>query len=215
MSRNRPRPILLMNFRTRPALPELIDALTPVVRPSMREAFDPDCCIATCRILRRVFARFGYAAEALPCAVSVSNPAMTEYLASGGYLPDDDEELLRLCERLGAWRIGMKPIPQRTGFQGHVVLRVEHMLVDASLDQVDRPAKKIFMPPLLAFEPFDAFWAKPGEHGGEVRVNGCSVVYQPLSDYSFRTTPGWLREGWPCTDVFKKIVGETRTRLGL
>jgi hypothetical protein len=216
MARNKPRPIPGMKFPTRhhPALPELIDALTPVVRPAMLEKFEPNCCIPTCRILRDVFARFGYAAEALPCAVFIQNAAMLEYYAST--VPEEEEEeRVRVYARLGAWRIDVMPNSNKSrGFEGHVVIRVEQMLVDASLQQVDRPVKKIFMPPLLAFEPGEAFFDKPSGQGVVGIVNGCSVAYQRLTDYRFHNSPLWLDDGWPYSDVHKKIVRQTQARLG-
>jgi hypothetical protein len=172
----------------------------------MLEKFEPNCCIPTCRILRDVFARFGYAAEALPCAVLIQNAAMLEYYAST--VPEEEEEeRVRVYARLGAWRIDVMLNSNKSrGFEGHVVICVEHMLVDASLQQVDRPVKKVFMPPLLAFEPCEAFFDKPSGQGVVGIVNGCSVAYQRLTDYRFHNSPLWLDEGWPYSDVHKKIV---------
>ena len=41
-------------------IPELLDALAPIVRPAMLEQFRPDCCVDTCIVLRRVFRTFGF-----------------------------------------------------------------------------------------------------------------------------------------------------------
>lgn len=201
------------------SLPALLDALAPVVRPAMLEEFTGNCCIATCRILRRVFERFGYDAQPVPCAVYIYNAAMMKLLATGMRMPADLKERSRFFELIGAWGVGIVPesatIKKERVFGGHVVLIVEGMLVDASLAQVNRPDKKLMMPSFLAFEPSSRFLSKPWGQKMEVELeSGDAITYERITDYSFRTAGDWLRSGQPYSDVLKKIVRETRERLG-
>jgi hypothetical protein len=200
------------------SMPALLDALSPVVRPAMLEEFTGNCSIATCRVLRRVFARFGYDAVPMPCAVYIYNAAMMKLFDNGMRIPEDMKERRRFLDLIGAWGVGIVPesarISETPGFGGHVVLSVERMLIDASLQQVNRPDKNLMLPAFLAFEPTPRFLGEP--RGQEIAVtlnSGDAITYKRITDYSFRTAGDWLRDGQPYSDVLKKIVRETRERL--
>jgi hypothetical protein len=208
---------------TRPPLPVLLAALKPVVRTEMLKQFTPDCCIATCRILQHVFTFFGYKSEPLPVSAYIYNKAMVDLLCTGVELPTEPPARRELFDRTGAWGIGITqqsadigaPVPGRR-FGGHVVLRVMNTLVDASLQQADRPDKGIALPPMLAFSPKEPVFFSQKRFRGKrcgVGVNGCEIVYERLSDYSFRQAPDWTRKGQPYGQVTHSIVMRTSARL--
>lgn len=209
---------------TRPPLPILLAALKPVVRPEMLKEFTPDCCIATCRILQHVFNFFGYKSEPLPVSAYIYNKAMVDLLATGVELPTEQPARRELFDRTGAWGIGITqqsaevgaPVPGRR-FGGHLVLRVMNTLVDASLQQADRPQHGIILPPFIAFSPSEPiFFTRRrgrGKRCGAGIPNGCEIVYERLSDYSFRSAPDWTRRGPPYGQVIHSIVEQTVQRL--
>jgi hypothetical protein len=203
----------------KPSLPELLTALAPVVRPAMLEHFAPNCCIATCRTLRRALQHFGYEPEPIPCFVFLYNAAMVKLLAAGMQFPDDRRERTRLFELFGAWGVGILPesgdlvSARGGGYGGHVVLRVRRLLVDASIQQVERPDKKLFPPTFITCEPADEFFAFPGRRHELVLQDESHLVYQRSADYSFRYGSDWQRQGSPYVEVLSKIIRETKARL--
>jgi hypothetical protein len=203
----------------RTPLQELTDALAPVARSVMLEHFTPNCCVATCRVLRRVFQHFDYDAEPVPCFVYAFNAAMVKLLSTGIRFPEDQKERSRFFALFGAWGVGIIPASsagnEKTHFGGHVVLRVNRLLIDASLQQVDRPEMKLHVPALIAAEPAQEFFLPA--HGQRFEHNlrsGTQIVYQRSANYSFRFAPDWQRKGSPYVDAISKIINETKARLG-
>jgi len=212
-----------MTRGSRPPLNALLEALMPVVRPTMLKHFTPDCCIATCRVLRKAFNVFGYDAEAVPVSVFIFNENMAGLLKDGVSIPTDRSARKELLDGTGAWSVGITRQSAEVGapvvggrFGGHLVLRVMNTLVDASLQQADRPERGIVLPPLLSFVPQKPIFFTQKKTRGKrcgVSVNGCEIVYERLKDYSFRKAPDWLRGGSPYTDVTSSIVSQTVNRL--
>jgi hypothetical protein len=194
------------------ALPALFEAMSPIVRPTMLESFSPDCCIATCRVLRDVFAEYGYRAEAIPVTVQVLNGPMQALLELGP-LPDDRAERIALFNKTGAWGVGIggdKPLAPGK-YCGHLVLNVHRYLVDASIDQVSRPEHNMALPPLIAFPaPPGFFAAKPKGQGVSGMIGETLIAYKRLRDDSYRTGRGW-REAH--TETRLRIMRLLRERL--
>lgn len=191
----------------------VLDAMQPVVRREMLKEFTPDCCIATTRVLKRALAVFGIEAEPVAVGVRIYNAAMRRLL-NRAPLPTDPRKKERLLALTGAWGIGICPHGNEERFGGHLVLRVGSLLVDASLQQAERPNKGILLDPLVVAKPHPAFFA-PKQYGEEfgIDIHGCLVVYERIRDESFRRAPDWLRTGSPYTDVLRGIVSATKERL--
>lgn len=193
-----------------PTLEQLLGAMEPVVRRTMLRRFNSDCCIATCKIMQTIFAEYGFRAEPFPVSVYIHNAKQFE-LIKNGTLPDSGEER----EALGAWAVGLVAggkVPNgRQGFGGHLVLHVEGMLIDASLQQADRPERAITLPPLLAVP------AEPGFFGRRAKgqqmagiVNGCMVVFKRIENEGWRSAPNW-KEAYAGSyqtyvDVMKELI---------
>jgi hypothetical protein len=205
--------------RPKRELRELIARLAPVVWPALREEYTPDCCIAAAAILKRVFALYGYASEAMPVTVRIYNAAMLKLISNGRPLPDDHAALQRLFNLTGAWGLGILPESARTDipitfaseraalggrFGGHLVLRVREYIIDAALGQADRPHKQIHIPSLICGQVFPEFMA--GNAPLELNVRGCMVSYGRLNDYTFRSAPDWRRRATPFPETVHKII---------
>jgi hypothetical protein len=197
---------------TRPGLHQLCEVLAPIARTALLQYFAPNCCIATCKILRDVFAYYGYRAREVPVTVMIYNAAMQRLVEQGIAFPDDNDEKRALFDRHGAWGIGIVP-PRRgevaaNGFGGHLVLNVEGMLVDGSLQQAERVERQIVIPSLLWFTPmpnnFFALRAK-GQHTSGM-LNDCVVVYKRLDNEGYRVSPNWRQEHAGAPAAYRTIL---------
>ena len=193
------------------------------MRQAMLREFTPDCCIATCRVLGRVFESFEYYAEAVPVSVYIFNAQMASLLTTGAPIPDEPFARRKLFDSTGAWSVGItrksadvNPDVIGGRYGGHLVLRVMNTLVDASLQQADRPQYGIVLPALIAFSPQKPVFFTHRRTGGKrcgISVNGCEIVYERIKDYSFSNSPDWLRTGPPNSDVIRKIINEVENRM--
>jgi hypothetical protein len=83
-------------------LPTLLEEMTPIVRSTMLETFRPDCCVATCKILREVFADYGYRAREVPVTVQILNAPSSFFAAKpkGQRISGKVDESLVVYKRL-------------------------------------------------------------------------------------------------------------------
>lgn len=200
-----------MRMQDKPDLPDLIRSLAPVAYPALCEHYTPDCCIAAAAILTRVFREFGYRAEPVPVGLEVYNTAMMNALERGVAIPGPDEPERRdlFFDLTGAWGVGVLPgmvgfdRKGRPGYGGHMILRVKGYLVDATIQQAQRPAKQIELPALLA-TPHAADLVRNGHV--TLEVNQCAVRYSLLNNQTYRTAPDWQRRSTPYPEVVRKIL---------
>jgi len=199
----------------RPSLHDLLTRLGPVARPIILEHFIPNCCIATCAILRRVLKYYGYSSEPIPVSVIIHNARMIEALRRDEVpergAPGRDEWF----RRTGAYGVGIVPesagvsfLKGYQGFGGHVVLRVRNLLIDASIAQASRPQWGISLPNFLVTEATPGFLR--GEHISR-DVNNCRLIYQRITDYSFRTSRDWRETDLfiePVRDILQQLTNE-------
>jgi hypothetical protein len=182
-----------------PRLSDLLARLEPVVREEMLKVAVPNCCVATVAVLCRVFRHYGFEPRGLPVKVMVQNPKMVKLLASGVRIPEGYEAERRWFKETGAYSLGIVPesaLQSRMrgyeAFGGHLLCHVQDVLVDASLDQVNRPQHGIVLPPFIAVQVSGQFLSGDGMLLG--KVNGCEVQYRPLRDASWRSAPDWKNE---------------------
>jgi len=76
------------------------------------------------------------------------------------------------------------------GWDGHLVLRVEDILLDGSIVMCSRPAQGIFLPKMLWVQ-VDSDWDAPGGIVGVTLLNGCEITYEHLNDDTWRDSPYW------------------------
>lgn len=200
-------------------LAELLDALAPIVRPAMLEQFRPDCCVDTCIVLRRVFRTFGFDSHPLAVTVQVFNKNMLRLLQDRVVLPADRQDRIEFCEREGAWGIGIGTgdgLRSSQGlFNGHLVLRMNRMLVDASLQQVERIDRGIVLGSFLAKEARQDFFDGKDRPMSVFDVNGCAVTYRRILDDSYHHNEHWTSPSPLHSRVSKKIIEQAQAELGL
>ena len=150
--------------------------------PVIAERFSKDCCLNATRILIEVFRDFGIPARAMVVRCIAGN---AEYFTSIKY-----ERLLD-----GAWGVAADAPSGVDGddWNGHVVVFVRGMLVDAAAGAMSRPHKQIHMPDFYAgFVPRG--WERGGvNHVVALPANG-ALIYEALpKDRSHETLPGFQR----------------------
>jgi hypothetical protein len=207
----------------KPKLLDLLSALGPIVRPAMLTRFKPNCCIATCKILKEVFAYYGFKAKAFPVMAYIYNQRMTELLNTREIiLPRDEQERLALFDQTGAWGVGFCNYPglnQQTLdgdeiFRGHLVLKVDGWLVDGSLEQASRPQRDIKLPGMLwAHAPSGFFSPRCRKQILTTFVNRCSLIYQRLENESYRMSPNWQKEHAGVAEVYGDILARVSIEL--
>jgi hypothetical protein len=179
-----------------PKLDRRLQALAPIVREEILKDFAPDCCIATAAILRRVFRHFHFDTTPIPVHVFVFNAAYLKLRASGVPFPDDADELRALFDRTGAYSMGVTEESALVGgpgkWAGHMLTLVQDVLVDASLDQFNRPQHNIVLPSFITVPARTAFLEYRSQLAGT--SNGCEIVYKRTRDNAWRSAPDWTNE---------------------
>lgn len=172
----------------------ILEAYARVARPRIKERFGVDSCIAATRITIQVAERFGL--SAVPVSV-VARAMNAEYMACEarfGRVPKNRREFDEWCEEYGAYvaRVGD---PDRSDGSGHLVAVVEgHTLVDASIDQIARPAHGLRLPPVLLAE------ARPGFRDGAPVLSGVGggaiVQYQVAEEVDWYSRSEYWWSEW-------------------
>jgi hypothetical protein len=147
-------------------------------RAEILKEFRLDSCIGSTRVVCKVLDHFGYRAVPFGAKVHVYNPVMTKAMARGIKFPDSGSpELHRMLDLIGGWSVGLGETPVDADPVGHLValLPKEKLIVDASLDQANRPQKQIELPPVLIAHVDDDFIA--GKSPDTLMYNGCKLVY--------------------------------------
>ena len=129
-------------------------------------------------------------------------------------MPGTPGELPSWTSEPGVWSVGIGYgiDPRDRRWPGHLVLRSGSHLIDATIDQANRPQHGIVMPPmLLAPHVADEFWRAKKLLG--VEINDCQVVYEARpNDNSYLSSPVWsgsspaLRGGRP--DIEGAVAAE-------
>ena len=170
-----------------------MEALAGVVKETMHSVgFGADSCIAATRIVVDVLKRFDTRAEALTVQVMVVNRAFLER-AKREVPPHERYELERWYLESGAYTVGIGVGEAEPGkWPGHLVAVVKReFLVDVTLDQANRPARDILLPPYLVATVSDKFLK--GRIDLPIPIaSGSGVIYYPFpTDRSYRVSPLW------------------------
>jgi hypothetical protein len=171
---------------------QLLARLRPIVRKRMLEQYVPNCCVATCRVLRHVLRHYTYVSRPAPVFMYVYNAAMASLLQAGLAFPEDPAERSAFLAAHQAWGIGItKESPGE--FAGHLVLLAplddELVLIDGSIAQASRPQYKIELPEMLV-----TFVPPSFARGGKVSLRspeGVVVTYERFLDSSWQWSPDW------------------------
>lgn len=193
---------------------QILTLLLEHARPAILEEFRADSCIASTRIGLDVLDHFGILAEPLPVSVTIFNPVMVEKYDEGMTLPQSKQEMEEWVRLYGAWAIGLGHGGDQGPLKwpGHLVMLVEkELLVDLSIDQVNRPQRNIVLHP-FATNTFPEFLS--GEEGLCAKVNGCMLRYLVLKgNKGYTTSPNWmirLQRAGIVRNIIRKIEEELK-----
>jgi hypothetical protein len=160
-----------------------------------------------------------YDPHPLAVTVQVFNENMLRLLQTKVVLPDDKQARIEFCERERAWGIavgtgdGLRPLNGL--FNGHLILRLNRMLVDASLQQAERIDRGIVLGPFLAREAGQDFFDAKDRPVSVFEVNGCAVCYTRLLDDTYRRNPHWNCPSVLHSQVAKTIIQQAQAKYGL
>jgi hypothetical protein len=132
---------------------------------------------------------------------------------------DASSDLRKDWARKGAWATAIGPgveragVPVRTdGWNGHLVLRVEELLVDGAIEMLNNSPKELILPKLL-WTSVDPEWDAGTQYACLTLPNGCEVVYGKLSDGSWRDAPYWKAETEPYKSMQSRMVEAILTQV--
>jgi hypothetical protein len=183
--------------KMRPTLEQVLSGIQAVTRKEMVSDFVENSCIASTRVVVNVLKHYGYDALPFPCQVYVYNKTFKEHLEAGKKLFQGDA-LIEWCKLTGAWSVGIGVYDPEKHFRetGHLVALIpgHNILVDASIDQANRPQHGIHLPQvLIAGELTDGF--KAGVEDLSLTHNDCLLVYHPTDNDIYKIAPDWLKQG--------------------
>lgn len=179
-------------------MPELLQVFSQVARPIILQHFKVNSCIASTLVTIKVLQHFGVAAEPFPVVAYVFNPAYIACLERGDRPSDDltQKELIRWLDQRHAWSIacgvpGGKTGDDSVGWEGHLVtvIRHAHIFIDASIDQVNRPARKINFPPVIVANAPQGFL--DGKESVWYSINKSALEYKPIINDRFTHSGDW------------------------
>lgn len=181
--------------------------------------------------MQEVFAFYGYKARAFPVSMAVYNDAMVKLADTGVEFPEDDAERHALFEKHGAWGVGImgpdglalfkrraRVVQPETlgGFNGHLVLQAEGMLVDGSIQQAQRSERNIVLPELLAFKaPAGFFAARVKGQTTRGMVGSNLVIYRRLDNQQYQNSPNWRQRHAGVPEVYERMLTLTSLELEL
>lgn len=167
-----------------PDLPKLVDAYSRIARKEIRKSFKVNSCIASTRITLRVFKYYGWRGHAVPVSLIVENEKFKTWRESGliKHSPPTDE----------AWSVAV-------GHEddiGHLVALVgRKYLIDAAIDQAERPHKNILLPPVF-YQEAPNFLSDGGLMGTLVHLSARVFLAYLTAPHKlvYQSSPDWLDE---------------------
>jgi len=197
-----------------------LEVLLKLLRPVAREQIErglghPETCIPTSRILQAVLGHFGFQSIPVATEVNVYNGIFAEMIKSfGGQRPTPEQ--IKPWQEKGAFSVRISsematadvPI-SGTGWDGHLILRVEDIVLDGSIEMCNRSTKNIILPKLL-WVSVDENWDVGKREAGGTLPNGCEVSYTKINDQSWRSTPYWTE---PFDGRMRSIANEIVSRV--
>lgn len=187
---------------------EVLAAVQKWSRSALREeGFMVNNCIHATRTLQDVLMHFGYFGRPLTVAAFIHNPPLwraikkrAEALAEGREAPAVPAHTDPEYDKLGFWGLGVQKGNPGGGWDGHLVLFVEHedlrqpVIIDGSFDQFSRPAKKIIVPQeTVVIEVPDDFSTRAQQVALELPT-GVGVIYESKPrDHTYVRAPDWMQ----------------------
>ena len=190
----------------------VVSAFAQVARGQILQDFGETSCIGSTRIALDVFNSFGIRAWPLKVQAAIMNVAMQENLERLEQAQDKRKEALeQVYKETGAHcmvigeKKGDEDEPGK--WNGHLVAIVgSRWLVDASIDQANRPQRNIKLPDVLVAPLVNDFVTGKMNLAIE-RKDGLYIEYraQPEDKESWKDTPNWTQR-WQTKPVVNRIV---------
>jgi hypothetical protein len=187
---------------------EVLVAVQKWSRSAMREqGFAVNNCIHATRTLQDVLMHFGYFGRPLTVWAYVHNPplwraikARAEAMAEGRPAPAVPEQTDPEYDKLGFWGLGVQKGNPGGGWDGHLVLYVEHddlpepIIIDGSFDQFARPEKKIIVPQKAVLITVPEDFATESQQAAFETPTGVGVIYESKPrDHTYVRAPDWMQ----------------------
>jgi hypothetical protein len=182
----------------------VVSVFAGCARAEILRLFLPNSCVASTRITIDVMTAFGLTARPLEVAATVHNSAyLLAEAAKGGPLTDDEERAAFQISQALTLELGHEKSPD--GIGGHVVTIVDNaFLVDASLDQANRPEYRISLPSVFVGDMDNPL---PGPAVAfRYLVRDCGLEYRARKvERDFRSSADW-KESPESREVVARIV---------
>lgn len=172
---------------------KILDVVKTHARAEILKSFRTDSCIATTRLICRLFRHYGIACEPLPVRAHIYNKSFQDNVRDNPWAMSP-EAFRDWCERTGAWSVGLGVPNSGEDIVGHYIayLPDKKLLIDASIDQASRPHKGIHIDETLIF-PAEPEFLEGKEPAVLTSDEGVSVMYTAhLENKSYKQSPDWL-----------------------
>lgn len=172
-----------------------IEALMTAVLDEVEEVFGCLTCINAVAALVDVGEVLGLRLQPLTVRAVILNPKLTERVGDPSD-PGFESQLRKWMEEEGSFRVALGLGEAPSGdWAGHLVAvgdvpdSLKKLVIDPTLQQVDRPSENIVLAPMVL--RVDAERIQEGAHLW-LRLNGCGLLYSFFPrDHSFQRTPAW------------------------
>jgi len=158
--------------------------LCGIGRTEILKDFRKDSCIASTRVAIDVLNHFHISAKPIATALTVFNPTYARNIHNAGYIPTSPDEIKEWFEQ------GARSVEINSQDLAHVVAIIKNAyLLDLSLDQANRPHKKIHVSPHCSPIPKAFVCGETAEYS----VGGCIICYHALPENkNFIHSRDWL-----------------------
>lgn len=166
-------------------------------------ALAPNRCIAATKTGIKVLRYFGINATPVPCDLTVGNLAWVKWVEGGDLRAETMPD--------AAWSVHVgRRNTDGPGYNGHVMIRADDMLVDLNFGQVSRPQKGLEVPDATAF-PLDGKRMEAFETGDKVvyfdEDGNVAVIIEPtLERRSFKQAKDWQRNHKQAVGLLIRMV---------
>lgn len=162
-------------------------------RQEVLKHFRIDSCIASTLSVIRVLDHFGYRAEPLAVRTMIFNSRFVNAINAG----ERPENFKDWKVKWNAWSIGLGVPKQGEACVGHLVavLPKQRLLVDASLDQANRPNHDIILPSVFVSKVRREFLNTATEYA-VYTVNNCVIRYErDIENVTYLMSNDWNLPG--------------------
>jgi hypothetical protein len=195
----------------KPTPDAIVHALAEHARPIIREDYRVDSCIVSTLVGIEALRYFGIPAVPQSVKVRAFNRAMADHIIKGEV--DDERTCAYWTPIDGSWGVGVGygngPL-DRPGWDGHLVIRCDKfqapVMIDLSIDQVNRPQHNIITKPFCALLPKG--WPTPPDDMALIEFEQAVLHYTVHTNESYQDS-----EDWKLVDRARPVIGRVIRKL--